>query len=172
MTNAERAARALRDKRTARGFRTRRSFQWHLVEQYHLEAPSDRLLGALERGERDNFDSDTIRSVDLWYALTPGTYARWLQEGLSDDEAVRLQIEKTSAGAVSVETLSDEVLLGEVARRMNLRFVRLTGRHWETSPDPDVGVPVSPDLYDLAAHTDPPGYTRDAERGVPSDEGA
>lgn len=172
MTPPQLAAAALRDRRTARGFRTRRSFQWHLIEVLGNEAPSDRLLGALERGERTNYDTDTIRSVDLWYDLPHGTFGRWLVSGLRDDEAVRIQIEKVSARPVSVETLSDEVLLNEVARRMHLRFVRITGRHFETSDDPAVGVDVSPALYDLMAAHEAPGYVPERDRDQGPENGA
>lgn len=78
IVTAEQAAMRLRAKRTSLGFRTRAQFIRQLQRQFEDAAPSDRLLGALERGERDNYDDDTIRSVDLWYGLPAGTFASWI----------------------------------------------------------------------------------------------
>lgn len=93
----------------------------------------------------------TIRlgaAVEVTGALTPEA------ESVLRDLGERFQRDREAAA--ELEAFSDDALLAEVRRRMAARNE----------------VPVGPDLYDLAAHTDGPGYVRDYEQDVAPDEGA
>jgi hypothetical protein len=82
--NAVTAGGRLRERRVDLGYVKRARFMRHLLTNLGEDAPSDRLVASLERGERDNYDTDTVRAVDHWYELPSGTFERWLK-GQDDD---------------------------------------------------------------------------------------
>jgi len=87
-------------------------------------------------------------------------------------EARKRAEEAWKAGRPNLREASNAELLAELTRRLDM-LPWIPGTPYPLPPEEGDDEPaVGTDLYDLAAHTDEPGYVRDYERDVAPDEGA
>jgi transcriptional regulator with XRE-family HTH domain len=106
--------------------------------------------------------------ADPWLALAGYEMTTVMRVTVDTSDGVHVTVLDEDAVNGDLAFISDRALIDELERRLRFRQEALAGR---PSAD-DEGLPVGPDLYDLAAHTDGPEYVRDYERDVAPDEGA
>lgn len=165
-----------------RGFDLRRGVELPVV------VPRQRLAQMYLKGWFDEDELGELAAL-LGYERTGMTIEIGREMRRLRDEAAHQPTVGYSSGYfvpadMKVVEAPDAVLLNELAHRLSQRPNRIPDIDWtaglttgtvgstgsteEAEPD----IPVGPALYDLAAHTDEPGYVRDYERDAAPDEGA